>query len=70
MSIQWSASRQHPKVTKGRYALLWKQIYVKPEDDAWDTQTPDTEQIGNILETSASFLFLQKDTKSIKRCLY
>ncbi len=58
-------------VPNGHYALLWNHIIVKPEDEAWDTKVANSnpEQIGHILETWLTFLFMAKGTTSIRMLL-
>jgi hypothetical protein len=52
--------------------LLWDQTTVgTPEDAEWVTKqsNSNSEQMGNIFETWATFLFLEKDTTSIRLLL-
>ncbi len=74
--VQVRSKRAYPLVSfvavpNGHYALLWKQINVKPEDDAWDTQSGNfnVEQIGHILRTWATLFCLAKHTTSIRLLL-
>ena len=58
-------------VPNSHYKLLWDQTRGTPEDAERDTKqsNPNSEQIGNIFETRATVLFLEKDTTSIRLLL-
>jgi hypothetical protein len=60
-------------VPNTHYKLLWDQINVNADaqDDEWNTKQCNSngEQIGNIIETWATFLMMEKDTTSIRLLL-
>ena len=53
------------------YKLLWDQTNTVTEDPEWDTKQcgSNSEQVGNIIETWATFLMLEKNTNAIRQLL-
>ena len=53
------------------YKLLWDQTNTTTDDPEWDTKQcgSNSEQVGNIIETWATFLMMEKNTNMIRQLL-
>ncbi len=50
-------------------ATLWRQIHTSKAEDEWNTPSSNAEQMGNIFETYATLLFVDRDRSALRTSL-